>query len=80
MPDGAGPQRPLLIVSLTLCKTRALVSLRLGAGWLRGTACGISAPQPGTEHRPRQWACCLLTPGLPGNSWWVYIFKGSLLH
>lgn len=35
--------------------------------WPRGTDCGISTPQPGTEPRPLHWKCRGLTSGLPGK-------------
>ena len=36
--------------------------------WLHHSACGLLVSRPGSEPRPGQWKCQVLTTGLPGNS------------
>ena len=43
--------------------------------WLRHMACRILVPCPGTEPRPQQWKCQVLTTGPPGNSQLWLIFN-----
>ena len=49
------------------------LSFSLFSFWHCGMACEISVPQSGTEPRPGQWKCQVLTTRPPGNSLYTFL-------